>query len=284
MLMLLPAQGALADIPGDYRVIPGQTYRVLLGERLSSDGLTIHRIYDEYSGLSGRLDYKGSLSYGKIRWNIQEDISLPKPFGSLEEAKKWLQGSDPAKLRLPPNTVVSEEVLNEWSRSGYQATGEYWEFCPKGLVSRDLKADYGVIPKPYLLEGLTGPEDLKINVLVDNKPVVFRQDKPYAADGSVLVPAAVIAEKLGYKTGYAVDGNNIGVVTFEKGPRKVEVSVWWDFAVINGYKTRFEAPTRLSINERVLVPVDLFAFMSSEVNWRFDQVHSSSSMVISIRS
>lgn len=271
VLLLFTTQYAVADVTNDYQVIPGEEYRVLRAEILSGDGTMIHRIYDEYSGLSGRIDYKGSMSYGKITENLQYDIMLPQSFSTLVTAKKWLQANDPTKLQLLPNTIVSEEVLNEWSKAGYRPVSEYWEFSPQGLVSYDIKADYSIIPKPYVIKGLEGPTGSNIKISVNKVMVQFKQDLPYIIDDSIVIPVSTIAQKLGYKTQYTVNDKGIGIVTLEKGPRKIEISPWRNYVIVNGEKIYFEAVPRLSIHEKILIPVDLLNFMASDVQWEVDE-------------
>lgn len=260
-------QSAFADVTNDYKIIPGQEYRVLLAENLSRDGQSIYRIYDEYSGTTGRIDFKGSMSYGRVTYNTPYNILLPQAFSTLYEAKNWLQANDPEQLRLLPNTVVSEEVLNEWSQAGYTPSNEYWEYAKKGLVSYDLKADYTIIPKPFLFEGLEGPVNQKINIYVNNKKVLFSQDQPYTIDNSVLIPIRTIAGKLGFTTRYIVNRQGIGTVILEKGGRKIEVSPWAETISIYGVPLSFEAVPRLSLHERVLVPVELLYYMVSDIEF-----------------
>lgn len=264
-------QYAFADVTNDYKIIPGQAYSVLLAENLSGDGRSIYRIYDEYSGTTGRIDFKGSMSYGRITYNNPYNIPLPQSFSTLYEAKNWLQANDPEQLRLLPNTVVSEEVLNEWSQAGYTPLNEYWEYARKGLVSYDLQADYTIIPKPFLLEGLEGPVNQKINIYVNNKKVLFSQDQPYTIDNSVLIPVRAIAGKLGFTTRYTVDRQGIGIVILEKGGRKIEVSPWAETISVYGVPLSFEAVPRLSLHEKVLVPAGLLHYMASDIEFDVQQ-------------
>lgn len=265
--LLFTAQYAFADVTNDYKVIPGQDYRVLLAEILDSDSKTIHRIYDEYSGTTGRIDYKGSMSYGRITYNNQYDILLPEAFSSLYEAKIWLQANDPEQLRLLPNTVVSEEVLNEWSKAHYTPLNEYWEYSRKGLVSYDLKTDYTIIPKPFLVEGLESPVKQNVQIYINKKRIQFGQNQPYIIDNSVLVPVKTIARKLGFTTQYIVNKNGIGTVILEKCGRTIEISPWKENINVYGTMISFSAVPRLSLHERMLVPIDLLYYMASDVEF-----------------
>jgi hypothetical protein len=185
----------------------------------------------------------------------------------LYEAKNWLQANDPEQLWQLPNTVVSEEVLNEWSKAHYTPLNEYWEYSKKGLVSYDLKADYTIIPKPFLVEGLESLENQKVQIFLNNKRIQFSQDQPYIIDNSVLVPARIMAQKLGFAIQYTVDKNGIGTAILEKAGRIIEVSPWKEKIKVYGTMTSFSAVPRLSLNERMLVPIDLLYYMASDVEF-----------------
>lgn len=194
LILSLP-QSAFADTNTEYEIIPGKIYRVLRAELLSSDGLFI---------------------------------------SSLNAAKAWLLATEPDRLQLLPYKIVSEEVLNEWSKDRYRPQKEYWEHSPQGLVTCDLQADYSFIPKPYLLDDLTAPEEKSIQIYINNAPVSFGLDKPYLIDDSIVFP---------------------------------ELSPWLKHVNINGVKTHFNARPRLS-HEKILAPIDLLSFMAKEIRWQ----------------
>lgn len=265
VLLLLP-HTTFADTTTEYSVIPGQNYRVLIGEILNNEGNVLHRVYDIYSGLSGMIDYKGSISYGKKTENHQVDIELSRSFTSLKDAKEWLGQKEPEKLELLPYTIVSEEVLNQWSKEGYNPVFEYWRLSPKGFVSYDIDTDYAVIPKPYIIPELKGPDNIKVNFSVNGRSIKFRNDTSYVVENNnIVVPIAEIAHNMGYNSKYIVDENLVGSLVLEKGPRIIEISPWWDYIIINGNRIKFNTKTRLSLNEKIIVPLDLFYFMAADV-------------------
>jgi hypothetical protein len=265
--MLVTTQFAFADVTNDYQVIPGKVYRVLKVEILSGDGMKIHRLYDEYSGILGQVDYKGSMSYGRITKGLQYDIELPQSYNNLYAAKSWLQANNPERLQLLPYSIVSEEVQNEWSAAHYNPQGEYWELSPKGLVSYDIQTDYAIIPKPYLVEGLQVPNGPTIALYLDNTKIKFGADVPYIIDNSIRIPIKLVAQRLGYTSQYIADDRGIGHVILAKGPRRIEVSPWKDYISVSGVKVKFDTRAFLSINEKILVPLDLLHYMATAVSY-----------------
>jgi hypothetical protein len=43
-----------------------------------------------------------------------------------------------AKVQLRPLTIVSEKILLQWKKDGYNAKNEYWVDSPKGLTYSEI--------------------------------------------------------------------------------------------------------------------------------------------------
>lgn len=256
----------------DFPVIPGKEYHVLRWEGFNSSRDKILRIYDIYSGISGLLDYQGSLHYGKITENVQLEVDLPESFTMLKDAREWLAENEPERLRLLPNTIVSEEAFNQWIREGYHANKEYWELSRPGLIYQDIKTDYSIIPAPYVMEELSRSENEKeIQVYINGREVVFGKDKPYLIDdGEVMVPIRSLAEGLGCSVGYRIDALSRGFLALDNGLRIMELSVWQDYLTLGGRKVPLNAGPRLSVNNQIMVSLEAINFLAPEVQFAKD--------------
>jgi hypothetical protein len=272
-MTVLLGQPCFASEP-EYPIIPGKEYSVLVSETLNNKKNRIIRVYDVYSGRSGILDTMGSLHYGTVEKNVIYTITLPFSFPSIVEAKKWLGENDPSELRLRPFTIVSETVFNQWIEEGYRQPHEYWEMAPKGLVVEDIKPDYSIIPKLFLLEGYkTLPQSRKIRVYVNGNSIHLPDSAPYQlANGEILIPINYLGPILGYQTDYSTKPGGEGVLTLQNENRKIKISVWWDYILINDHKVAFEVEPRLSLTEKIMTPLKLLNFLAEKVEWDPDHL------------
>lgn len=261
-LALVSAQ--LQAIEYNYEPIPGKVYAVLTEEKLLNSN-QVQRTYDVYDGNSGNFDYMGSLHYGLITKGFNTYIDLPQNFNSLAEAKFWLIKQQPNSLRLPTNTLVSEKVFNQWITESYRHNLEYEEESLANVVHPCFQPDYSVIPKPYKLEGLEDYRSNKdVQAFIDNSGIDFRLDKPYELNGCIMVPIREYSEKLGYQMEYLTGIDGKGILKLKKNGNNIELSVWHDYVIMNGDKVYFKNSPSLSINNRIMVPLDLIDLISKE--------------------
>ncbi len=250
-----------------YPIIPGKEYSVLIGEQFNTEKNAIIRLYDIYSGTSASLDIKGSLHYGVVKKNVQEIIPLPQTFDNLMEAKKWLENNKPSELRLRPWTIVNWNVINQWMKEGYTERYEYWENCPRGLVPSQVKHQ-GLIPKPMVYKDLAKINKTKTpKVYIDYTRILFPHDQPYfSGNNEIMIPVRELSKWLGFKIDFWFLPTGEGVVTLTKGSREIQLSVWWDYVIINGFKIKLEHYPRLTVNERIVVPLTIVNYMA-DVKW-----------------
>jgi hypothetical protein len=95
----------------------------------------------------------------------------------------------------------------------------------------------------------------------------FGLDVPYVLENNILIPIRLVALRLGYTSQYIVNDRGIGSILLEKGPRSIEISPWKDYISVSGVKVYFDTRACLSINERILVPIDLLRYMATAVNY-----------------
>jgi hypothetical protein len=250
-----------------YPIIPGKEYSVLVGEQLNSEKNAIIRLYDIYSGTSASLDIKGSLHYGMVKRNVQEIIPLPESCDSLSEAKKWVEKNAPSNLRLRPWTIVNWNIINQWMIEGYTERYEYWEDSPRGLVPSQVKQQ-GLIPKPVLYKDLARLNKTKTpKVYVDYTRILFPEDQPYiSGHNEIMIPVRQLSKWLGYKMDFSFLPTGEGVLRLTKDAREIQLSVWWDYIIINGFKIKLEHYPRLTVNERIVVPITIVNYMA-DVKW-----------------
>jgi hypothetical protein len=222
----------------NYIIVPGKNYAVLKLETLNSDKNTLIRMYDLYSGISATIDNRGSLHYGLVQQNIVDIIELPETFDSTYAAKMWLRENDPTKLRLRPMTIVSERVYNQWITENYPHKYEYWGSAPPGLMLPVIKPDYRNVHTPGLYKTFFQGKSIKIaKVYINHTRVLFNEDKPYINDNNeIMIPVRTLSNRLGYEIIYKTLPTGIGVLTLIKDNRKIELSVWWDYYLVNGIK------------------------------------------------
>lgn len=250
-----------------YPIIPGKEYSVLVGESLNPEKNAIIRVYDIYSGISASLDVKGSLHYGMVKRNVSEIIPLADTCDSLPAAKKWLEGHNPSALRLRPWTIVNWNIINQWIKEGYTEKWEYWENCPRGLVPSQVKHQ-GLIPKPMVYKDLAKINKTKTpKIYIDYTRILFSQDEPYiSGNNEIMIPVRELSKWLGYKADFRFLPTGEGVLTLTKGPREIQLSFWWDYIIINGFKIKLEQYPRLTVNERIVVPLTVVNYMA-DVKW-----------------
>lgn len=67
-----------------------------------------------------------------------EKTAIPKQ-ESLKDVKHYLRIYEPDSLELPPNTIVTEQVIDQWMSEAYNPLQEYTEESPRRLTVEKLK-------------------------------------------------------------------------------------------------------------------------------------------------
>lgn len=266
VLLTTPAFAAINE--RDYDVIPGRQFFVLYSEILTDDGNTIARSYKCYRGTVGTLDAYGSLYYGNVV-DVYEQIPLDGKYRTLREAKKSVAQVKPVDLRLKPLTIVTDQVFNQWIKEGYLQENEYWEGSPKGLVYGEIKPAYEIIRAPFFPDGVFPPVDQpEIATYVNNIELDLGKDMPYRSEsGELLIPLRPVSEALGYTVDYRIAEKGQPLIILSKGGKYIELSVWKDYFILNGERLQFATRPRLSINQRVMVPLSFINFLTNTVEW-----------------
>lgn len=250
-----------------YDVVPGEDFSVLEAEVLSGKGTGVLRLYSNYWGTKGIIDYAGSIHYGRI-FEEQQEIQLSKPCLTITTAKDKLAKMSPEELRLFPNTILSQEIKEQWKKDDYTPLNEYWNLSKKDLTYQDLEENFKVIPKPYVPEHFRNIKLETVKVYVNDQLVQFPDTQPYLhSKGKVLVPIRPLCTVLGYQVEYKKIDHDISVVTLFNDVRTIDVSVWRDFMLANGLAVDLEIAPRLSLEERTVVPLEVLYFMVEEVEW-----------------
>ncbi|MFZ7104546.1 MAG: stalk domain-containing protein [Peptococcaceae bacterium] len=261
MALLSPVYAAEPE----YSIVPGVKFRVINDEIFTNNNRAIVRNYTVYSGTEGVLDYRGGLYYGKV-YEDHDIIDLPQAFKNLTAAKQWLAENAPERLRLPANTIVSEGMFNTWIDEGYNQNNEYWSKAPRYLISQDLKPNDQIIPEPYLPENLNGPAGLQLRLSVNHEEVSFAEDKPYLSEtNEIVVPLRSVAQLAGWEVSTYRHGLGQPIIKLVQKERVIELSVWRDYFTIDGIKVKFQTRPRLSINNRVFVPLSFLNFMGIKI-------------------
>lgn len=274
-LLLSPVSLLAAD--PDFIIIPGRNYHVLTDEFLTgSNNDILLRSYTLYNGARGTIDDYGSLHYGTEEISY-DSIVLGQSFFSTAEAKKHLEKVRPEDLRLPPMTIVSEKVFNQWIREDYRQNEEYSESSPRGLILADITPDEGIIFSPsYAASQLTlnFPSHIpNIGVNVNGTPLKFTQDKPYISEtGEILLPFRTLASVPGYSISYPAVSDLYPAAVLTNGSRIITVSPWRDDFNINGLSVDLGSLPRLSVHDRILVPASLLYFMNARISWDGDSM------------
>ncbi|MFZ5945142.1 MAG: stalk domain-containing protein [Bacillota bacterium] len=246
----------------DYYIIPGRQYAVLNEEILTGNNDIILRNYKIYSGIQGTIDSYGSMYYGKID-EYHDLIYLPNSFENITLAKKWVENKFAERLQLLPWTIISEKIFNQWSKEGYRQSTEYWGIAPKGLVMGDIKPIHEIVLKPFMVDGNQNPTYPEIDIELNDKKIIFMQDKPYYCEtGELVLPLRPVAEKLGWTIKTSEHWSGQPLIILEKNGNKIELSVWREYFLINDKKVNLATNPRLSVNERVLVPWTFINFLT----------------------
>ena len=254
----MPVYGAEPE----YYIIPGRKYAVLNEEILTGNNDIIMRNYKIYSGIQGTVDAFGSMSYGKIE-EYHDLIRLSNTFENITLAKKWVENKYPERLQLLPWTIISEKVFNQWSKESYGQSTEYWQIAPKGLIMDDIEPIQDIVMKPFMIDGNQMPEYPRIELEMNNKNIIFTQDRPYYSEtGELILPLRPVAEKLGWDLITREHWTGQPLIILEKNGNKIELSVWRDYFIINNLKVNLNTTPRLSINERTMVPWTFINFLT----------------------
>lgn len=257
----------LFALESSYDIVPGEDFSVLKEEILSGQGTGIMRIYINYWGTKGIIDYAGSIHYGRV-FEEQQEIKIPKSYKTRKEAKEELAQVNPEELRLFPNTLLSQAIQKQWARENYTPLKEYWELAEKDLNYEDIEANFSIIPKPYVPEQFKNVKNLPVKVYVNDQLINFNDSQPYSlGKGKVLVPIRALCSSLGYQIQYQKTADHVSVVTLSNSVRAIDISVWRDYILVNGIAVKVETSPRLSLEERTVVPMEVLYFMAEKVEW-----------------
>ncbi|MCW3490580.1 hypothetical protein [Dethiobacter alkaliphilus] len=116
---------SLADV--NFKVVPEQTYYILLDESLSDDGSKFVRKFIKYDGSDG--------AEGAVE-ELDNEIELPYSFKSADDARNWLREFAPEELALYPKTYLSDSVLSHWEQEGYDYSVEAKNVAPLDSFKR----------------------------------------------------------------------------------------------------------------------------------------------------
>ncbi|GEM_PF-5110170 len=111
----------------EYKLKPNLTFYVLKDEYLENNDVNnpnisqLIRIFICYDGVKNSI-YPDTVS-----------LALDK-VNTIEEFKMKLISDSPKALKLPPKTIVSNKVLNQWKSQNYDDSNSYSDESPKGLT------------------------------------------------------------------------------------------------------------------------------------------------------
>lgn len=108
-----------------YESVKGITFYVLLREKFNQDEGCFERDY---------IAFRNGKSYPVIETQIFENLK------SIDDLREMiLKGRiGPEKFLLNKNTIVSDEVIEQWEKEEYDGEGVYWSESPRGLSYKDL--------------------------------------------------------------------------------------------------------------------------------------------------
>jgi hypothetical protein len=121
------------DSSQSMRIISNKEFNILIDEYLDTNDPSydpplsvFKRKYKVYDGKEHRI------------YEATDDVSMSNEIKTIIQARKYLEENYPEALQLRPLTIVSEKVLLEWKKDGYNAKNEYWEDSPKGLTYSEI--------------------------------------------------------------------------------------------------------------------------------------------------
>ncbi|WP_084287600.1 substrate-binding domain-containing protein [Paucisalibacillus globulus] len=114
-----------------YPIIKDNVYRVFLKEsfELKSKNSSANVLKREYMVIDGKKD-----NY----YPYIETTAVDDSIEDIDEARKYLLETDELALRLPSNTIVNSQVMEQWLSEGYEPINEYWDESPVGLLTEDI--------------------------------------------------------------------------------------------------------------------------------------------------
>ncbi|MDQ0062717.1 hypothetical protein [Paenibacillus harenae] len=121
-----------ADEKQKYSLISNVTFHVLKQEYLKNEDKTnsnvsvLYRVYQKFNGSNDNIS------------DQFESVTIPHIVKSTLEAKLHLKENDSKWLRLKASTIVSQQVLDQWTQENYKAEMEYWEQSKQGLTFEQL--------------------------------------------------------------------------------------------------------------------------------------------------
>lgn len=111
------------------------------------DGIVYYVLEKEYAILEYPLNPQASLLYReyikvdgltKNSTPYTEATAIDKQ-ESLSDVKEFLKFKYPDSLHLPPNTIVSDHIIDQWKSEAYNPLHEYTEESPRRLTIEKLK-------------------------------------------------------------------------------------------------------------------------------------------------
>ncbi|TFE19157.1 hypothetical protein [Cohnella luojiensis] len=108
------------------RVVGNKVFYMLIDEYLDTNDPSydpplsvFKKKYKVYDGKEHRI------------YEVTDDVSMSNEIKTIIQARKYLEENYPESLQLRPLTIVSEKVLTQWEKDGYNAENEYWKGSPK---------------------------------------------------------------------------------------------------------------------------------------------------------
>lgn len=127
-----PNQEDNLETTPEYEMIKGIKYYVLEHEYVQLDvpeSPDASMLVREYMMIDGVTSNKGPYTV---------KVAIPKQ-ESIQVLKHYLRIEEPDSLELPPNTIVSEQVINQWMEEAYNPLLEYTDESPRRLTIEKLK-------------------------------------------------------------------------------------------------------------------------------------------------
>ncbi|MEG0772051.1 hypothetical protein [Clostridium sp.] len=116
----------------EYSIKPNLIYYVLVDEYLESNDVKnpntsqLIRHFMCYNGVESSI-------YPYTSTVVSEKVN------NIDELRKTLLLDNPEELKLPPNTIVSTDVLNKWKSQNYDDSSSYSDESPKGLTYDEIQ-------------------------------------------------------------------------------------------------------------------------------------------------